>query len=77
MQLVIGLSWRNLGHALGEEDIDPRKWAVLFPDREAEGDQVTTRRGALLDATALEGVIVLDGTWSKAKTLWWRNPWLN
>ena len=20
---------------------------------------------------------VLDGTWSKAKTLWWRNPWLN
>ena len=20
---------------------------------------------------------MLDGTWSKAKTLWWRNPWLN
>jgi hypothetical protein len=19
---------------------------------------------------------VLDGTWSQAKTLWWRNPWL-
>ena len=19
---------------------------------------------------------MLDGTWSKAKTLWWRNPWL-
>jgi hypothetical protein len=24
----------------------------------------------------LEGIVVLDGTWSKAKTLWWRNPWL-
>src|SRR5207245_1748202 len=24
----------------------------------------------------LEGVILLDGTWSQAKTLWWRNPWL-
>ena len=24
----------------------------------------------------LEGIIVLDGTWSQAKTLWWRNPWL-
>jgi DTW domain-containing protein len=24
----------------------------------------------------LEGVVVLDGTWSEAKTLWWRNPWL-
>ena len=20
--------------------------------------------------------MVLDGTWSKAKTLWWRNPWM-
>jgi hypothetical protein len=26
--------------------------------------------------SALDGLIVLDGTWSKAKTLWWRNPWL-
>ncbi|MFZ9595596.1 MAG: DTW domain-containing protein, partial [Bdellovibrionia bacterium] len=24
----------------------------------------------------LEGLVVLDGTWSQAKTLWWRNPWL-
>ncbi len=23
------------------------------------------------------GIIVLDGTWSQAKTLWWRNAWLN
>src|SRR5204863_6288174 len=24
----------------------------------------------------LEGIVVIDGTWSQAKTLWWRNPWL-
>lgn len=24
----------------------------------------------------LEGIILLDGTWSQAKTLWWRNAWL-
>lgn len=76
-QLVIGLSWRNLGHALNDENVDVRKWAVLFPDREAEGNQVTTRRGTPLKASELEGIIVLDGTWSKAKSLWWRNPWLN
>lgn len=76
-QVVVGLSWRNLGHALGEPDVDPRKWAVLFPDREASGDQVTTRSGALVEPASLEGIIALDGTWSKAKTLWWRNPWLN
>ena len=23
------------------------------------------------------GIIVLDGTWSQAKTIWWRNAWLN
>jgi DTW domain-containing protein YfiP len=76
-KLVIGLSWRNLAHALGEEGVDPRRWAVLFPDREAEGDQVTSRRGAPIEPSTLEGIVVLDGTWSKAKTLWWRNPWLN
>lgn len=76
-KLVVGLSWRNLGHALGEEDVDPRKWAVLFPDREAEDETVTTRRGDIVEPTELEGIVVLDGTWSKAKTLWWRNPWLN
>jgi DTW domain-containing protein YfiP len=76
-QLVIGLSWKNLAHALGEEGVDPRRWAVVFPDREAEAGTVTTRAGATLDATKLDGLIVLDGTWSKAKTLWWRNAWLN
>jgi DTW domain-containing protein YfiP len=24
----------------------------------------------------LEGIIILDGTWSQAKTMWWRNAWL-
>ena len=24
----------------------------------------------------IDGVVVLDGTWKEAKTLWWRNPWL-
>ncbi len=75
-KLVIGLSWANLAHALGEELVDPRRWAVLFPDREGQGDQVVGRYGARIEPASLDGVIVLDGTWSKAKTLWWRNPWL-
>jgi DTW domain-containing protein YfiP len=77
VKLVIGLSWRNLGHALGEEGVDVRKWAVLFPDRDAPGNQVTSRSGAVIEPSSLAGVIALDGTWSKAKTLWWRNPWLS
>lgn len=76
-KIVVGLSWRNLEHALGETGVDARRWAVLFPDGEAEGDQVTTRRGAELEPGSLQGIIALDGTWSKAKSLWWRNPWLN
>jgi hypothetical protein len=75
-KLVVGLSWRNFAHALGEEGVDPRRWAVLFPDRESDGEQVRARGGATFEPSALEGIVVLDGTWSKAKTLWWRNPWL-
>lgn len=50
----------------------------------------TTKRGAepsllLLDkkgtpladqSVALDGIVLLDGTWAQAKTLWWRNAWL-
>lgn len=75
-QIVVGLSWRNLAHALGQDEVDTKRWAVLFPDREAPGPQVATRGGGVLDPSSLEGIVVLDGTWSKAKTLWWRNPWL-
>jgi DTW domain-containing protein YfiP len=75
-KLAVGLSWANLGHALGEEGVDPREWAVLFPDREASSDRVA-RRGQAIEPSTLRGIVVLDGTWSKARTLWWRNPWLN
>jgi len=74
-KIVVGLSWPNFAKALGEEGVDAKRWAVLFPDREAEGEQVTGR-GGVTPPSALEGIVVLDGTWSKAKTLWWRNPWL-
>ena len=32
------------------------------------------RSGALL--RDIEGVVLLDGNWSQAKALWWRNPWM-
>ena len=75
-KLVVGLSWRNFGAALGEEGVDARRWAVLFPDSKSPGDQVIGKGGQLIAPADLEGIVVLDGTWSKAKTLWWRNPWL-
>jgi DTW domain-containing protein YfiP len=85
--LKVGLSWPNLSSALGRR-ADPRRWGVLYlgsarPARFAAGREVVAldRRGgseadqdlALRDLT---GIIVLDGTWKEAKTLWWRNPWL-
>ena len=75
-RLVVGLSWPNLAVALAEKDVDVRRWAALFPDRDASGNQLTDRAGGSVQPRALDGIVVLDGTWSKAKTLWWRNPWL-
>ncbi|MGK9170594.1 DTW domain-containing protein [Inquilinus limosus] len=83
----IGLSWPSLAAALGRP-ADPKRWAVLYlgsmrpqdfpPGRELV---VLDKKGAALpDQEAalaeVEGVVVLDGTWSQAKTLWWRNPWM-
>lgn len=82
----VGLSWPSLEAAVGREGIDRARWAVLFATKE-EGEaakiapapgtvRVLDRKGAPCDPTTLEGLVVLDGTWSQAKTLWWRNPWL-
>lgn len=85
--LRTGLSWPNLKRILGQ-DVDHRRWAVLYlgpasagnPEVEDEVSVVDKAGKPLADSAAvlsdLDGIILLDGTWSQAKTLWWRNPWL-
>jgi DTW domain-containing protein YfiP len=85
--LKIGLSWPSLSKLLGRT-VDPQRWAVLYlgslkaatvspnsdlvvVDRKGEAEP---NQAALL--RAIEGVILLDGTWSQAKALWWRNAWM-
>jgi DTW domain-containing protein YfiP len=80
-----GLSWANATKAAGKALV-PSEWGVLYlggakePMPAAKGNAVfvTSRQGQLLDAKAvrLKGIVILDGTWAQAKTLWWRNPWL-
>ena len=83
-RLSVGLSWRNLGHALGEPG-EAKEWGVLYlgsahaagegplvalnQKGEPLADQDGARRG-------LKGIVVLDGNWAQAKALWWRNAWL-
>lgn len=85
--LAIGLSWRNLAAALGRP-ADPGRWAVLYlgsargAGRGGAGEIVALdRRGEpIADQKAalagIEGIVLLDGSWKEAKSLWWRNPWL-
>lgn len=86
-EIRVGLSWASLDHALGTRNANRERWAVLaaaklpveLPEH-VKGQPVllVDRKGGVLDVErhSLEGVIVLDGTWSQAKTLWWRNAWL-
>jgi DTW domain-containing protein YfiP len=98
-RLAVGLSWPNLGRALGRpagsEPVDPRRWGVLYlgsarPFRPPAAGPANGGAIVALDhggkplpegdadrlLRALDGIVLLDGTWSQAKTLWWRNPWL-
>ena len=86
-QIRVGLSWASLDHALGTKNAKKQRWAVLaasklpveLPDDvKAQPVILVDRNGKVqdLDKHGLDGVIVLDGTWSQAKTLWWRNAWL-
>jgi DTW domain-containing protein YfiP len=85
-KLVIGLSWPGLARVVGGP-AEPSRWAVLHlgalrpAGAERRELSVLDRRGKPIDDPSgilrgLRGVVLLDGTWSQAKTLWWRNPWL-
>lgn len=85
--LRIGLSWPSLAKALGRQ-VDPKRWAVLYLGAASAATLPRERELTLLDSSgaplaeqdralaAIDGIIVLDGSWSQAKTLWWRNPWV-
>jgi hypothetical protein len=89
-RLRVGLSWPNLSAALGR-DADARRWGVLYLGSVQPGGVAASagrraviavdRKGAPLPdqdmaLAGLDGLILLDGSWSQAKALWWRNPWL-
>lgn len=86
-RLVAGLSWPNLNRALGRP-ADPKRWGVLYLGSAQPGPAGSAREIVVLGRNGqpladpdpvlrgLDGIVVLDGTWSQAKTLWWRNPWL-
>jgi DTW domain-containing protein YfiP len=86
--LKIGLSWPSLAKVLGRPVADPSRWAVLYLGSAKAGDLnadaeivALTRKGEAADhqraiLSDIEGVVLLDGTWSQAKALWWRNPWM-
>jgi DTW domain-containing protein len=84
----IGLSWPSLSKALGRPVADPSRWAVLYlgsakaSDLDTDSEIVAiNRKGEREDnqraiLNRIEGIVLLDGTWSQAKALWWRNPWM-
>ncbi len=83
--LKVGLSWPNLAAALGKPAANSAQWAVLYLGSGVKGAnpqdikslQFVSQKGTPADRPPqLEGIVVLDGSWSQAKTLWWRNAWL-
>jgi DTW domain-containing protein YfiP len=87
-QVKVGLSWPSLGKALGTA-ADPKRWAVLYLGSVKGADLLPGQEVVALNrkGTApapdqdaalahLDGIILLDGTWSQAKALWWRNAWM-
>lgn len=83
----IGLSWPSLGKALGR-DADPAEWAILHLGAARPADFPRDREVVVLDKkgmalpdqdkalAGLKGVVIFDGSWAQAKTLWWRNAWV-
>jgi DTW domain-containing protein YfiP len=86
--LKIGLSWPSLSKALGRLVADPSRCAVLYlgsakvADLDTAAEVVAINRKGEVEENqrailrGIEGIVLLDGTWSQAKALWWRNAWM-
>ena len=79
-ELKVGLSWRSFKAVAGEAAV-PGEWAVLYlgakgKDFPREVNFASKKGDPIPDRFPVKGIVVLDGTWSQAKALWWRNPWL-
>ncbi len=73
---------------MGRPVADPSRWAALYlgsakvADLDTSSDIVAIDRKGAVEADQrgilrdIEGVVLLDGTWSQAKALWWRNAWM-
>ena len=77
----VGLSWPNLAAVTGGAG---GRWGVVWPGQlpraltaaeSALRVVAMDRRGERVDL-GFDGILLLDGSWSQAKALWWRNPWL-
>jgi DTW domain-containing protein YfiP len=85
--LKIGLSWPSLSKIVGQQ-VDPQRWAILYLGSVKAGEIAPGRDVVAIDRKGqaekdqdealrhIQGVVLLDGTWSQAKALWWRNPWM-
>ncbi len=83
----IGLSWPSLAKALGRP-ADPAGWAILHLGSTKSSELPKDREIVVLDKkgvvipdqdralAGVKGVVIFDGTWAQAKTLWWRNAWV-
>ena len=86
--LRVGLSWPSLKRVIDDDDVEMKRWGVLYLGAAKEAPRqgepellVLGRKGERLPEApsilrSLHGLILIDGTWSQAKSLWWRNPWL-
>jgi hypothetical protein len=67
-KIVVGLSWRSLNAALGDE-VDPARWAVIFPrkgEAQGKGTRAVDKAGVVVPAKRIQGIFVLVGNWSQA-----------
>ena len=81
--LKIGLSWRSLSAILDKKNSIQNVgqysiWVVaLRVPQTAKTLTVCFKKGTPIENPKhLDGILVLDGSWSQAKALWWRNAWL-
>lgn len=87
LELKVGLSWGSLKSILKSKDVNYKEWMVLYLGKKSAKFETSdplvlvNKNDSVRDDSRdalqkIRGLVLIDGTWAQAKTMWWRNSWL-
>ncbi|WP_163133343.1 tRNA-uridine aminocarboxypropyltransferase [Agarivorans sp. Alg241-V36] len=77
-QIMVGETEEDFAELKQQVELNPDQFLLIYPSETSQAieHRATSKNAASVVADSFPTILLLDGTWRKAKKLWHLNPWL-